>query len=734
MRRLLAVAAAAALAALTVSPVTAAAQESDQQNRIRIQINQVTPQPVTSGQSDLLTVSGQMTNVGDRKVSQPEIRLERGAQLDENGLRDALAKPPSSVRVSDFQPAAPSIAPGQTIPFTINVTLHGASANSLEITSPGVYPLMVNVNGTPDFGGLAKVGQAMTVLPVLSLPGGETLAKPPTPTKVTVLWPLSDRPRLVNTAGVPVLTDDDLAGELATSGRLDGLLTAYESAPASLNQSVCLAIDPDLITTVQAMSNGYQVQSPAGGVVAGKGESSARAWLDRLKQDVIGRCVMALPTADADLNALARSGANVLVRYALVNSELHQVLGVTPLAGFAWPIDGQLDPATLTAYSDSNLDKTALLPTNKITDVLLSAATVPGTAPKTVSPNGPQVIRTDDLVSAALGSGQGAVSAALAGMELHAGVGVPIVVAPPHQWSVTTADATALLTGVQTMVDQQYLAPTSLSALAGGPAPTSTATPGYSEIAAELSPTVTDAIAGSANHAWDLYGSMQQEPTATTTPEQLMSPTFDALLRASSGAWRGDDGGAQSLLAIPKAQLTGLESQVTVVQPLSPITLASQDSPLLVRVDNKLPVRMMVGVKLQNLTGVNAEPSLQLIPAGLPRDLQIKSTVVRSGRFTVDVSLTTASGKTSLGKNAQLDLVSTAFGTINLVITGLAAVLLFGMSGRRIYRRITAGRKRKAGQADVPAPPDDVTEPIHAHPLADKQPAGVPGDEGSSQR
>jgi len=169
MKKLLAAFAAAGIATLTLAPSNATAQESDQQNRITVDIVQVTPQPVTSGQPDTVTVSGRLTNVGDRRVSKAEIRLERGDKLDENGLRTALAKPQTGVKFSDFQPAAPSIAPGQGVNFTINVTLHGASSNSLEINEPGVYPLMVNVNGVPDFGGLAKVGQATTVLPVLSV-------------------------------------------------------------------------------------------------------------------------------------------------------------------------------------------------------------------------------------------------------------------------------------------------------------------------------------------------------------------------------------------------------------------------------------------------------------------------------------------------------------------------------------------------------------------------------------
>ncbi|QUQ70017.1 DUF6049 family protein [Kutzneria sp. CA-103260] len=732
MNKVLAVFAAAGIAVLTLAPSNATAQESDQQNRIKVDITQVTPEPVTSNQPDTVTVHGHLTNVGDRRVSKPEIRLERGDKLDENGLRAALAKPQTGVKFSDFQPAAPALAPGQGVDFVINVTLHGASANSLEINDPGVYPLMVNVNGVPDFGGLAKVGQATTVLPVLSLPGGATLTRPATPAKVTVLWPLSDQPRLVtaDTKGKAVLGDDTLATSLAQGGRLDALLSAYEMAPPGLSQSLCLAIDPDLVETVQSMAAGYSVQTP-GATVAGNGQGSAQAWLDRLKRDVTGRCVFALPAADADLNALARAGATPLVQYAVAGTVLQQVLGAAPLTGLTWPIDGQLDPKTLAAFTDNSqqtLD-TGLLRGTKVSSVLLSAATVPGSDPTQLGDKGPRVIRLDDLVSAALANGS---AAALSALQLHAGSAIPLVVAPPHQWSPSEQDATALLNGVQTLADQQYLAPAGLATLASGPTPTRNVAPGYSEQGAELSPEAAGRLAETSARAWDFYTSMEQDLTSPVTPAQVMSPVFDGLLRAGSGVWRGDDRGAAGALVPPHAALTDLENQVGVKQPGSPITLASEDSPLPVRVYNNLPVVVKVGVKLQSLSGVTAQPTIQRIPAGIPRDVLITSTVVRSGRFTVTVSLTTTSGRTSLGAPARIELSSTAFGTVNLVITGVAAAALFGLSGRRVYRRITASRKRKREQQQAQETTAEVTAPMHA-PVPEKLTAGVPGDERSSE-
>lgn len=728
MKKLLAAVAAAGIATLTLAPSNATAQESDQQNRIRIDISQVTPEPVTSGQPDAITVSGKLTNVGDRRVSKAEVRLERGDRLDENGLRTALSKPQTGVKFSNFQPAAPSLAPGQSATFTVNVTLHAPSANSLEIDAPGVYPLMVNVNGVPDFGGLAKVGQATTVLPVLSLPGGEGMAKPQTPAKVSVLWPLSDRPHLVNAAtdGSAVLTDDDMAGELAAGGRLDGLLGAYEQASFGLTQAICLAIDPDLVTTVQAMAAGYHVQAP-GGQVAGKGQAAAHAWLDRLKQDVPGRCVFALPGADADLNALARAGGTPLVQYALAGTVLRQALGVAPLTGMTWPIDGQLDPKTLAAFTDNSqqtLDSD-LLKSAKVSSVLLSSATVPGSDPTQLGDKGPRVIRIDDLVTAALANGP---AAALSALQLHTGSASPIVIAPPHQWTASKADAQSLLEGVQTMVDQQYLSAAGLASLASGPTPSAKVAPGYSAQGAELSEVAARDVAETTTHAWDVYDSLQQDPTRPDTPEQVMSPTFDALLRAASGAWRGNDAGAAAAASVSAGLLAGIEGQVGVVQPRSPITLASEDSPLPVRMVNNLPVRVKVSVKFQSLSGVTAPPSFQWISAGLPRDVLINSTVSRSGRFTATVSLSTTSGRTALGGPARIELTSTAFGTVNLVITGIAAAALFGLSGRRIYRRIAASRKRK----EQPEAPAEATEPVHA-PVPEKLTAGVPGDERSSE-
>ena len=140
-----------------------------------------------------------------------------------------------------------------------------------------------------------------------------------------MLWPLADRPRLspgVPGGTIPVrLVDDDLATSLATGGRLDILLSAAEVATShdvdpdgAVGHALCLAVDPDLLVTVNAMTGGYVVsnspdgpaQLPGTPTHPGTGQAAATQWLNRLRALAHRTCVAPLPYAQADLDALQR--------------------------------------------------------------------------------------------------------------------------------------------------------------------------------------------------------------------------------------------------------------------------------------------------------------------------------------------------------------------------------------------------------------------------------------------
>ena len=147
------------------------------------------------------------------------------------GRATTLAGEPTDFSaVGDFTTVSQDLARGQSVPFRLAYPVRSAEHPALGIDRPGVYPLLVNVNGTPDYGSAARLDDARFLLPVLGVPatpatpggtGGQqpidAVVPPDTahPVALTLLWPLADRPHLA--AGVPGrteparLADDDLA-------------------------------------------------------------------------------------------------------------------------------------------------------------------------------------------------------------------------------------------------------------------------------------------------------------------------------------------------------------------------------------------------------------------------------------------------------------------------------------------------------------------------------------------
>ena len=324
----------AMLAMPTTAP--AAAGEPGSAPFLQVRVDSVTPDLITTTSEPTVTVTGTVTNVGDRPVRDVVARLEHaGAVSSSAGLRTNLDGANDQFQpVGDFTTVAAEMQRGQAVGFTFSYPIRSRSAPSLEIDQPGVYPLLVNINGTPDYGDAARLDDARFLLPVLGVPpdaadpASDTVADvvPPDtakPVAMTMLWPLADKPRLA--PGVPGgttpvrLMNDDLAVSLAAGGRLDTLLSAVDFATSpdvdpggETARALCLAIDPDLLVTVNAMTGGYVVaDAPDGlGTAAhpGTGQAAAAAWLDRLRALAKRMCVAPTPYAQADLGALQRVG------------------------------------------------------------------------------------------------------------------------------------------------------------------------------------------------------------------------------------------------------------------------------------------------------------------------------------------------------------------------------------------------------------------------------------------
>lgn len=713
----------------------------DTPSRLRLDIDDLGPRMITAD-SGALSVTGRITNTGDRQISNVRAQFQLGErQTTERQLGESLADPPptDSAR-SNFADVAVSLAPGESVPLSIAAPLN--EPGGLSIGGPGVYPLLVNVNGKPEYGGEARLAALSTMLPVLSSPGTGETEEPGAPTGLTVLWPIADlRPRVQDAPfGDPAattLTDDDLARDLAPGGRLDALVSAARSAFADqrLSAAVCFAIDPDLLETVVAMGRGYQVQGERG-VAPGQGQEAANNWLNGLRQLVAGRCVVPLPYADADLNTLARiepePARTELISTAVGGSALiENVLGVRTVEGVLWP-DGAFDPSTLTTLQRSRISTLITDPARLSTESSTGAVDIEGGGEDAQL----RAQQFDPLLARAMAGSTGRPQSAagsatpadepdiatqdgLAALAFRAGLGNadeegtsgPVLLAPPRHWNAPTKELTHFLDVVGDLTDAGMVAPTSLQQQLSEPT-NGTAAMAYSaaEITTETPSEITGAMTSIEADLGDLRGAMTLDPTAQVAPDAVLQPVRNAVIRGSSTVWRGDTTAATAATRHARQQLDALRSRVRIDAPGQVLSLPSGSSSLPVYIKNELPVTINVRVDLSEATGLRAEEtSLQPIPAWGARNAFIPAEVLRSGRFSVNVALTTPSGDTDLGPIARFDLTSSEYGVITIVLTISAAAALLLLSGRRIYKRIRA-RRHGEGPADYPGATETVVD------------------------
>ncbi|MDX2357570.1 hypothetical protein [Dietzia sp. PP-33] len=347
-----------------------------------------------------VTVSGTVTNVGDLTLESVDVRLQRGPRAaGAESVREPLVwSEPSFPVQGEFLRAAGTLAPGESVPYRVSMPARevpGKPGPDLQLTEPGVYPVLVNVNGTPEGGSPARLDDARTLLPVLEAPppaplpgvdddetGADSPADGPGPAPVplTVLWPLASAPsRIALVPGeygpepVVALTDRSLLDDLSDEGRLTGLVRAASDAfdgpgGQELRRATCLGVDPDLLGTVAELADGRTVVLDDGpgagaaggdriedgprpapldqGVAEGVAEDASR-WLDQLRTLADGGCVVALPAAQADLDTVAAVGDSTLTSAALERSDtVERVLDVDPVSDVLVPASGTLAPAT----------------------------------------------------------------------------------------------------------------------------------------------------------------------------------------------------------------------------------------------------------------------------------------------------------------------------------------------------------------------------------------------------
>ena len=209
--------AALALLALFVVPLRdlprAAAGEPGATPFLQVRIDSVTPDVVTTTSDPIVTVTGPCQNVGDRPVRDvdgaPRARRCRhvvgwAAHQPRRQRRPVPARRRLHHRRTGTAPrTARSRSP--VLPAALRRPIRRWTS-----TKPGVYPVLVNVNGTPDYGEPARLDDARFLLPVLGVPPDPAADTAPT------RWPRSVPP---DTIQARAADDAVAAGRPAAAGR-----------------------------------------------------------------------------------------------------------------------------------------------------------------------------------------------------------------------------------------------------------------------------------------------------------------------------------------------------------------------------------------------------------------------------------------------------------------------------------------------------------------------------------
>lgn len=752
--RILTVVAVLLLMAVPAVLPRAAAGEPGQLPFLQLRIDHVSPDLVTTTSEPVVTVSGVVTNVGDRPVRDVVIRLEHARAVASSAeLRTDLSGSLDKFSpVADFIDVSTEMARGQTVPFSLSYPLRAADRPSLHIDQPGVYPVLVNVNGTPDYGEPARLDDARFLLPVLGVPseqpagpgddGGalSAVVAPDTsrPVGLTMLWPLADRPRLA--AGAPGgttpvrLIDDDLATSLAPGGRLDTLLSAVDFAtgptvdPAGqVRAALCLAVDPDLLVTVNAMTGGYVVDDapdagPGTPTRPGTGRDAAVAWLNRLRGLARHMCVAPTTYAHADLEALDRvndaglsaiatNGAGAIVDQILgvASTRGASIVGDGPLTGSAVDLLSAQGPtvAIAAAHTTAQDSATGAPETADVTPLryspdLVSAAFDPavgaalagaGTdpvAPSYLDPTMDIPVRHDSATARR----QDAVGALLWQGLTHSVEPRSQILMPPLVWSLRPDDAEAILTSVATTIHAGLAVPRPLTAVIAesNAVPAEPVQPRPADTLgnprSRIDDAITSGIAGVTGRLWGLTAALTTDERTGLTGTQYTAPLREDMLRALSQSVPPDtrEGLARQRLDIVTHSVNDMFKAVTVVNPGGSYTLATERSPLPLALRNDLPVPIRVRLQINAPPGMTVTDMgvIELPPGYLP--LRVPIEVHFTQRVAVDVALQTVAGL-PLGDPVRLSVHSNAYGKVLFFITLSAGAVLVLLAGRRLWHR-----------------------------------------------
>ncbi|EFE68384.1 MULTISPECIES: DUF6049 family protein [Streptomyces] len=688
---------------------------------VSVSVDSLTPSAPTEG--DTVTVTGTVTNKSKQTVTDARVGLRVGPLLNTRSGIDSLARNSDDVQSvvspeigGKYAEEFPRLTPGVSRPFSISVPVA-----KLDLGEDGVYPLAVSLAGqTPAQPWEQVLGVQQTFLPWQ--PG-----KTGTRTKTTFLWPLISTAHMTAETGsneqqTPLFRDDDLAEEISPGGRLDRMVALGRDL------DVTWVIDPDLLASVDAMTERYEVQGEGDTDTVGSHQAVAKRWLAEVQQAVADREVVALPFGDPDLASLAHTGTAVTGSLShlkeatgVASDTVESILHVKPTTEFAWPVNGAVDPSIVKVATSAGADK-----------VIARSDTFEESGDLSYTPSAPRPIgggTTAVVADARLSTAfQGDMTKASTSTQavqrflaqsltlgLQTGKQRSVVVAPQRTPSASQAQTMAeALTALQDRAWSESQDLTAAARTKPDPAAT-TKVPSASAYPSslrrhELPRSAFEQIARTQDK-------LDRFKVILSDQSRVVTPFGRALNRGMSVSWRDRGTEAAVYRSGVEAYLDTLIDQVKLIDK-SETKLSGRSATIPVTVQNNLvqgvehlvlrlsstnPTRLEIG-------GDAYEEQPIAVSGGHSQSVKFTTSANANGRATVVAQLYTQDGQ-KYGDPVTFDVkVTEITATVMLVIGG--GVLLLVLAGFRMYtqRKRAAAREAEeqhdeAGE-DVDGPPD----------------------------
>ncbi len=261
-----------------------------------------------------------------------------------------------------------SLAPGESTQVKVQVPVSSTTADGLRISQPGIYPVWVGLT-------TASGEQFSSQRFLLNVKDPHAEAVPRSASPLSIVAPVTADVDIVGgeTGEAPeraplILRSEQLAESMRAGGKLAELVDALSVATdnEALRRATCVALDPQLIDVASRMSNGYSVgdsrpssvsdkrrlrdswsqDDTKASLTPGQGVQDAAQWLDKVRALARNTCIVAMPWANADLDAVAKTNNPWLMREAVQRGSavLEDVVGVQPEPNIVIPGSGYVSP------------------------------------------------------------------------------------------------------------------------------------------------------------------------------------------------------------------------------------------------------------------------------------------------------------------------------------------------------------------------------------------------------